>query len=89
MRNTMNEPVIYKVDSATYHSCQMIDSLRFYYCKRHELKFFDARCNWTMNPDTLRYYQILAEDEWQAEELARQTYAEEFHISKDFVEVVV
>ena len=85
----MQEPIIYKVDSATYHSGQMIDSLRFYYYNRRELKFFDARCNWTMNPDTLRYYQILAEDQWQAKELARQTYAEEFHISKDFVEVVV
>lgn len=85
----MHEPVIYKVDSATYHSGQMIDSLRPCYYGRNELRFFDARCNWTMNPDTLRYYQILAEDEWQAEQLARQTYAEEFRISKDFVEVVL
>lgn len=85
----MTELVIYKVDSATYHSGQMIDSLRPYWYGRHELKFFDARCNWTMNPDTLRYYQILAEDDWRAEQLARQAYAEEFRISKDFVEVVV
>lgn len=85
----MTEPVIYKVDSATYHSGQMIDSLRPYWYGRNKLKFFDARCNWTMNPDTLRYYQILAEDDQQAEQLARQAYAEEFRISKDFVEVVV
>lgn len=85
----MTEPLIYKVYSATYHSGQMIDSLRPYWYGQNELKFFDARCNWTMNLDTLRYYQILAEDEWQAEQLARQAYAEEFRISKDFVEVVV
>lgn len=85
----MTKPLIYKVDSATYHSGQMIDSLRLYWYGQNELKFFDARCNWTMNPDTLRYYQILAEDDRQAEQLARQAYAEEFRISKDFVEVVV
>lgn len=85
----MSKPIVYKVDSATYHSGQMIDSLRPYWRSRLELKFFDARCNWTMNTDTLRYYQILAEDRWQAEEIARQTYAKEFHISKNFVEVVV
>ena len=85
----MSKPIIYKVDSAAYHSGQMIDSLRFYWYSRQELKFFDARCNWTVNTDTLRYYQILAEDKWQAEDIAKQTYADEFHISKNFVEVVV
>ena len=79
----MLEPIIRKVDSATYHSGQMIDSLRTCWYSRRELKFFDARCNWTMNTDTIRYYQILAED------IAKQTYADEFHISKHFVEVVV
>lgn len=85
----MSEPIIRKVDSATYHSCQMIDELRTCWYSRRELKFFDARCNWTMNTDTLRYYQILAEDKWQAEDIAKQTYADEFHISKNFVEVVL
>ena len=85
----MSEPIIRKVDSATYHSCQMIDALRTCWYSRRELKFFDARCNWTMNADTLRYYQILAEDKWQADDIAKQTYAKEFHISKDFVTVVV
>lgn len=85
----MSKPIIYKVDSATYHSGQMIDPLRPYWYSRPELKFFDARCNWTMNTGTLRYYQILAEDKWQAEDIAKQTYADEFHISKNFVEVVV
>ena len=85
----MSEPIIRKVDSAAYHSGRMIDTLRTYWYSRRELKFFDARCNWTMNTDTLRYYQILAEDKWQAEDIAKQTYADEFHISKNFVEVVV
>lgn len=85
----MSEPIIRKVDSATYHSGQMIDALRTCWYSRIELKFFDARCNWTMNTDTLRYYQILAEDKWQAEDAARRDYADEFHISKNFVEVVV
>ena len=85
----MPEPIIRKVDSATYHSGQMIDSLRTCWYSRRELKFFDVRCSWTMNTDTLRYYQILAEDKWQAEDIAKQTYADEFHISKSFVEVVV
>lgn len=85
----MSEPIIRKVDSATYHSGQMIDALRTCRYSSRELKFFDARCNWTMNADTLRYYQILAEDKWQAEDIAKQTYADEFHISKNFVEVVV
>lgn len=85
----MSEPIIRKVDSATYHSCQMIDALRTCWYSRRELKFFDARCNWTMNTDTLRYYQILAEDKWQADDIAKQTYAKEFHIIKDFVTVVV
>lgn len=85
----MSEPIIRKVDSATYHSGQMIDALRTCWYGRRELKFFDARCNWTMNTDTLRYYQILAKDKWQAEDIAKQTYADEFHISKNFVEVVV
>lgn len=85
----MSEPIVRKVDSTTYHSGQMIDSLRTCWCNRRELKFFDARCNWTMNTDTLRYYQILAEDKWQAEDIAKQTYADEFHINKNFVEVVV
>ena len=85
----MSEPIIRKVDSAIYHSGQMIDSLRTCWYDRRELKFFDARCNWTMNTDTLRYYQILAEDKWQADDIAKQTYAKELHISKDFVTVVV
>ena len=85
----MSEPIIRRVDSATYHSGQMIDSLRTRWYSSRELKFFDARCNWTMNTDPLRYYQILAEDKWQAEDIAKQTYADEFHISKNFVEVVV
>lgn len=58
----MPEPIIRRVDSATYHSGQMIDALRTCRYSRQELKFFDTRCNWTMNTDTLRYYQILAED---------------------------
>lgn len=85
----MLEPIIRKVDSATYHSGQMIDSLKMFWYSRRELKFFDARCNWTLNKDTLRYYQILAADRWEAEDIAKQTYADEFHISKSFVEVVV
>ena len=83
----MTEPVIYRVDGATYHSGQMIDSLRFYWYRCEDLRFYDAICNWTMNTDTLRYYQILAEDQWQAEDLARKTYANEFRISESFVDV--
>ena len=83
----MSEPIIRKVDSATYHSGQMIDALRTYWHSRRELKFFDAICNWTLNKDTLRYYQILAADRWEAEDIAKQTYADEFHISKNFVDV--
>lgn len=83
----MSEPIIYKVDSATYHSGQMIDSIRYDWYRCEDLRFYDAICNWTHNTDTLRYYQILAEDQWQAESLAKQTYAREFHISTSFVDV--
>lgn len=83
----MSKAIIYQVDGATYHSGQMIDSLRSHWYKHHTLKFFEAICNWTLNADTLRNYQILAEDQWQAKTLAKQTYAKEFHIHDCLVDV--
>lgn len=83
----MSEPIIYKVDEDEYYSGRMIDSLRFFWYSREDLRFYDAKCNWTWNKDTEKYYQILAEDQWQAEDLARKTYANEFHISESFVDV--
>lgn len=85
----MNEPIIYKVDEDTYNSGRLTDSLRFYKSRLQEMQFFDAKCNWTSNNDTEKYYHIMAEDVWQAEEMARQTYAEEFHVGKSFVRVDV
>lgn len=85
----MNEPIIYKVDEDTYHSGRLTDYLRLFKTRSQELQFFDARCNWTANKVDEKYYHIMAEDEYQAEELARQTYAEEFHVGKSFVSVNV
>ena len=83
----MTEPIIYKVDEDIYNSGRLTSSLQFYKGRTNGLQFFDARCNWTANKDTERYYHIIAEDEYQAESLAKQAYAKEFHISQDFVEV--
>ena len=83
----MPKAVIHQVDGATYHLGQMIDSLRPHWYQHHTLKFFEAICNWTLSPDTLRYYQILANDQYQAKTLAKQTYAKEFHIHNCLVDV--
>ena len=85
----MNEPIICKVDEDTYNSGRLTGSLRFYKSRSQEMRFFDARCNWTVNKVDEKYYHIMAEDKYQAEELARQTYAEGFHIGKSFVSVDV
>jgi hypothetical protein len=53
------------------------------------MRFFDARCNWTANKVDEKYYHIMAEDEYQAESLAKQEYSREFHIGESFVEVNV
>lgn len=85
----MNEPIIYEVDEDTYNSGRLTDSLRFYKSRSKGMRFFDARCNWTANKDTEKYYHIMAEDDYQAEELARQEYARAFHIGQSFVSVNV
>lgn len=85
----MKKPIIYKVDEDTYHSGRLTDDLRLFKIRSQELRFFDARCNWTANKRDEKYYHILAEDESQAESLAVQEYANEFHISQSFVRVNV
>ena len=83
----MTEPIIYRVDEDIYNSGRLTSSLQFYKGRTNGLQFFDARCNWTANKVDEKYYHIMAEDEYQAESLAKQEYAKEFHISQDFVEV--
>lgn len=85
----MTEPMIYKVDEDTCHSGRLTDYLRLFKTRSQELQFFDARCNWTANKVDEKYYHIMAEDEYQAEELARQEYARAFHIGQSFVRVHV
>ena len=85
----MNEPIIYKVDEDTYNSGRLTDSLRFYKSRSQGMRFFDARCNWTANKVDEKYYHIMAEDEYQAESLAKQEYSREFHIGESFVSVAV
>lgn len=85
----MTEPIIYKVDEDTYHSSRLTDYLRLFKTRSQELQFFDARCNWTANKCDEKYYHILAEDESQAESLAVQEYANEFHIGQSFVQAYV
>ena len=85
----MTEPIIYKVDEDIYHSGRLTDYLRLFKTRSQELQFFDARCNWAANKCDEKYYHILAEDESQAESLAVQEYANEFHIGQSFVQVYV
>lgn len=85
----MTNPMIYKVDEDTYHSGRLTEYLRLFKTRSQELRFFDARCNWTANKRDEKYYHILAEDESQAESLAVQEYANEFHISQSFTRVNV
>lgn len=85
----MNGPIICKVDEDTYNSSRLTDSLRFYKSRSQGMRFFDARCNWTANKVDEKYYHIMAEEEYQAEELARQEYARAFHIGQSFVSVNV
>lgn len=89
MSITMTKPIIYKVDEDTYHSGRLTDDLRLFKTRSQRLRFFDARCNWTQNKRDEQYYHILAEDESQAESLAVQEYANEFHIGQIFVQVHV
>ena len=81
----MTEPIIYRVDEDTYNSGRLTDYLRLYKNRTNGTQFFDAKCNWTANKDTERYYHILAEDQSQAEALAVQEYARDFHIGQSFV----
>lgn len=85
----MTEPIICKVDEDTYNSGRLTDYLKIFKTRSQELQFFDARCNWTANKRDEKYYHILAEDESQAESLAMQEYANEFHIGQRFVQVHV
>ena len=85
----MTEPIICKVDEDTYNSSRLTDSLRFYKSRSQCMRFFDARCNWTANKVDEKYYHVMAEDEYQAESLARQEYSREFHIGESFVSVNV
>lgn len=84
----MIEPMIYRVDEATYDSGRLTDELRIYRGQSEDFQFFDAECNWTRNTDTARFYHILEEDQSQAEALAVEEYAREFCISRDFIEVI-
>lgn len=81
----MTEPIIYRIDEDTYNSGRLTDELRLYKNRTNGMQFFDAKCNWTANKDTERYYHILAEDQSQAEALAVQEYARSFHIGQSFV----
>ena len=81
----MTEPIIYRVDEDTYNSGRLTDELRMYKNRANGMQFFDAKCNWTANKQDERYYHILAEDESQAETLAVQEYARNFHIGQSFV----
>lgn len=85
----MHEPIICKVDEDTYNSGRLTDYLKIFKTRSQELQFFDARCNWTTNKCDEKYYHILAEDESQAESLAMQEYANEFHIGQRLVQVHV
>ena len=84
----MIEPMIYRVDEATYDSGRLTSELRIYRGRSENFQFFDAECNWTRNADTARFYHILAEDQSQAEALAIEEYAREFCVSENFVEVI-
>ena len=82
----MNKPIIRQIDAYTYYSGQMVDELRPFWYQYQSLQFFEAKRNSTWNLETERYYQILATDEWQAENIAKQTYAKEFHVKEYFVD---
>ena len=51
----MIEPMIYRVDEATYDSGRLTDELRIYRGQSEDFQFFDAECNWTRNTDTARF----------------------------------
>jgi hypothetical protein len=82
----MIKPIIRQIEAYTYYSGQIIDELRPFWYQYQSLKFFEAKCNSTWNLETERYYQILATDEWQAENIAKQTYAKKFHVKEYFVD---
>lgn len=83
----MAKPIIRQIDAYTYYSGQMIDELRPFWYQYQSLQFFEAKCNYTWNLETERYYQILADDKWQAKNIAKRTYTEEFHVKEYFVDV--
>ena len=83
----MSKTIIHKVDAYTYYSGKMVNDLRPFWYQYQNLQFFEAKCNSTWNIETEHYYQILADDEWQAKNIAKQTYAEEFHVKEYFVDV--
>lgn len=80
--------IICRVDETTYYSGRLTNQLRSYRNQAGDLQFFDAKCNWTRNAETARFYHILAEEQSQAEMLAVKEYANEFHISQNYVDVV-
>lgn len=78
----MNEPQIMKVDEKLYNSGRREP---FFWPTNKNLNFYEIRCNWGLNNQTVSYYHVLAYTLRQAEDMAKKMYARTNHISELWV----
>lgn len=78
----MNGPKIMRVDKDIYVSGKRLPN---FWSSDKNLKFYGFKCNWTLNPQTQRFYHVLAYSSEQAEEMVIEIYARTHKISKNWV----
>ena len=79
---TMTEARIMRVDREIYNSGKR---LPHFWSSDKDLKFYEMRCNWTVDRQTQAFYHVLAYSRTQAEEMAIKEYARTHYIAEKWV----
>lgn len=79
---TMTEARIMRVDREIYNSGKRLPQ---FWSSDKDLKFYEIRCNWTVDRQTQAFYHVLAYSRTQAEEMAIKEYARTHYIAKKWV----
>lgn len=84
--NKTTKAIIQRIDKERYNSGKPAPNFQINHKKHSEMRLYNFKCNWgSCNKCTERYYHVWAENEYEARELARKTYAHEHHITHEWV----
>lgn len=78
----MTNPQIMRVDRKAYN---LGERAPHFWSSNRELKFYEFRCNWTVNRQTQAFYHVLAYSYTQAKEMVIKEYAKTHYIAEKWV----